>query len=253
MISEALYAKINKVCEGQWGTYEPPSKACAELLEDPVRPCLSVAGDTYDMGGGYFLYDTCDPDLLALDPTTHRPRVSSDNGPDNGQDEMEVSPQPKPGYPTNSGQYACGQERGGQAWLNVEAVREAIHVHTEKQSGRPFHWSTGLNYTLTAYSLLDTYKKILLPAFRVMQFSGDADPCVPYVGTQRWITGLGYDTLAPWRPWKVNGQVAGYVETFDTGTNFSFATVRDAGHMMPRYKPMQALHLMRQYLANQPL
>ena len=52
---------------------------------------------------------------------------------------------------------------------------------------------------------------------------------------------------------KVNGQVAGYVETFDTGTNFSFATVRDAGHMMPRYKPMQALHLIRRYLANQPL
>ena len=206
MISEALYAKINKVCEGQWGTYEAPSKECATLLEDPVRPCLSVAGDTYKMGGGYFLYDTCDPDLLAIDPLTHHPRVQAINSTQSGHSNtlgVEVPPSPKPEYPANSGQYACGQERGGQVWLNIEAVREAIHVKTAKQSGRAFHWSTGLNYTLTAYSLLDTYKKILLPAFRVMQFSGDADPCVPYVGTQRWITGLGYDTLAPWRPWRV--------------------------------------------------
>ena len=35
--------------------------------------CLSHAGDTYDMGGGYYLYDTCGNDLLALDPRTNFP------------------------------------------------------------------------------------------------------------------------------------------------------------------------------------
>ena len=29
---------------------------------------MSHAGDTYDMGGGYYLYDTCGNDLLALGP-----------------------------------------------------------------------------------------------------------------------------------------------------------------------------------------
>jgi hypothetical protein len=38
MISEDLYAQINQVCAGQWGTYEAPSAECATLLEDPVRP-----------------------------------------------------------------------------------------------------------------------------------------------------------------------------------------------------------------------
>ena len=77
MISEALYAEINEACVGEWGTYDAPRSAkCATLLEDPVRPVLHEAGDTYQMGGGYFLYDTCPPDDLvtAIDPQTHRPR-----------------------------------------------------------------------------------------------------------------------------------------------------------------------------------
>lgn len=68
MISEQLYAQINEACKGQWGKYEAPTEPCKSLLEDPVRPCLSHAGDTYDMGGGYYLYDTCGNDLLALGP-----------------------------------------------------------------------------------------------------------------------------------------------------------------------------------------
>jgi hypothetical protein len=34
------------------GMEAPPPTECARLLEDPVRPCKSVAGDTYAMGGG---------------------------------------------------------------------------------------------------------------------------------------------------------------------------------------------------------
>ena len=76
-------------------------------------------------------------------------------------------------------------------WLNREDVRAAIHVQTKKESGRDFHWSTGLNYTKDAHSLLKEYKETILPRYRVWQFSGDADPCVPYIGTQRWIESLG--------------------------------------------------------------
>lgn len=59
MISEDLYAKIGEACKSWWMDGEPfpstngPSKEgppegseCRQLLEDPVRPCLSVAGDT---------------------------------------------------------------------------------------------------------------------------------------------------------------------------------------------------------------
>ena len=46
----ALYARVNEACQGQWGTYSAPSQECQALLEDPVRPCLKEAGDTYENG-----------------------------------------------------------------------------------------------------------------------------------------------------------------------------------------------------------
>jgi carboxypeptidase C (cathepsin A) len=35
--------------------------------------------------------------------------------------------------------------------------------------------------------------------------------------------------------------------------NFTFVTVRDAGHMVPRYKPTQALFMLKHFLANELL
>ena len=40
--------------------------------------------------------------------------------------------------------------------------------------------------------------------------------------------------------------VSGYASTF--APNFTFATVRDAGHMSPRYKPKEVLFLIDRWL-----
>ena len=277
MISEALYAEINKECAGQWGTYAAPSKACADLLEDPVRPCKSKAGDTYQMGGGYFLYDTCGDDLMSLSDeqrvafgedgngtttttTTHiaPPRTIKDAAHLN---ELLARSARRGGAAAatcgaNSGEYMCGQEAATQFYLNLEAVRSAIHVQTKAESGREFHFSTGLNYTFTDYSLLELYRTKLIPHYRIMQYSGDADPCVPYVGTQRWIASLNMTPVKGmgWRPWNSDGArdayVSGYTQTLGDN-NFTFTTIRDAGHMSPRYKPKETLHMMRQWIKNE--
>ena len=247
MLSEDYYDEINEKCKDFFpGTYEPPiSKACRDILEDPIRPCKSVAGDTYDMGGGYFLYDTCNRDLMALDKAQNVPL--SQLGKSYDIQELSDASAGKKWYP-NSGQYACGQERNSQAWLNLNAVQKAIHVEITD-----FAFSTGLNYTYTAHSLLDDYKKRLLPAYRVLQFTGDADPCVPYVGTERWIDSLELATKSPWRPWTAakGQQIAGYVRTYtvpNASHTFSFATIRDAGHMASRYKGRESLHMIQQFL-----
>jgi hypothetical protein len=74
------------------------------------------------------------------------------------------------------------------------------------------------------------YASTLLKNFRVLQFSGDADPCVPYVGTQRWINSLNFTIATPWKPWSVTGRgVAGYSTVYDVPDathKFTFATVR---------------------------
>ena len=208
---------------------------------------MAYAGDVYTMGGGYYLYDTCGSDLLAR----------GDDDVNGRFDVVERRP--------NSGEYYCGSERASQSWLNLDAVREAIHVQSQHASGRAFSFSTQLNYSFTAHTLLPLYNQTLIHHYRILQYSGDADPCVPYIGTERWIESLNLPVSAPWRPWTVDDRVAGYVRVYDAASReqeegeqeqnntFTFATVRDAGHMVPRYKPNEALHLFRHFLNNLPL
>jgi len=247
MISDDKYEKINAACNGQWETYEPPtSPTCVMLLEDPIRPVMSEAGDTYSMGGGYFLYDTCREADGKINKSSHMrdavvPSLESiKRRLENGLDEIP-----------NAGEYYCGQESSSLIYLNTPSVQKALHVKPTK-----FSFSTPLDYKFTAYSLLDLYRNILIPELQILQYSGDADPCVPYVGTQRWVRDMNLKTKKSWSPWiepSRPNQPAGYLQIFDTSqgseTIFAFATVRDAGHMVPRAKPREALHLIRQFLS----
>jgi serine carboxypeptidase-like clade I len=283
MINESLYNDINEACSGEWNTFEPPSSPrCRELLEDPIRPVMSSAGDTYEMGGGYYLYDTCDPDLLALDPVTNVPRQllqekdymiqESKKLIGGKQKEIEiiqttsrdVEAATHPEFYNNAGTYACGQEKNSLVWLNLDAVRQAIHVPTKAENGRTFGFSTALpGYNFTAHSLLDLYNSTLIGQLTIMQYSGEADPCVPYIGTERWIQSLQMNVIEPWSPWKSGNYFAGYKTRYqgkeehhlfknnkniDTSHFFDFVTVRNAGHMVPRYKPEASLLMMKNFL-----
>lgn len=271
MLPEAKKREIDAVCASWYqtappGPQVPPPDACAALLEDAVRPVKSIAGDTYQMGGGYFLYDSCGRDLLALDAETHAPnRAATPQRPTaavaNAAFERWVE-QPGPAgsarlrdaYPNSAGEYACGQENAAATWLNLPTVQEALHVRLVGKSS--FSFSTSLHYSFTEWSLLEAYKSNLTQHLRIMQFSGDADPCVPYVGTERWIESLQMPVSAQWRPWSAPSTmpVSGYVTVYDTpGGGFTFATMRDAGHMVPRYKPKEARYMISRWLKGEKL
>ncbi|KAJ1457876.1 peptidase S10, serine carboxypeptidase [Pelagophyceae sp. CCMP2097] len=239
MIPPAKKQEVDEAC-GDWyvreppGPQGPPPDECARLLEDKVRPLKSIAGDTYDMGGGYFLYDSCGADLLHAD--------------DSGVLQARAAKVPTE-FAETAGEYACGQENAATLWLNLPAVQAALHVRLVGK--REFALSTRLDYDFTMPSLLAAYNDTLVRELRILQFSGDADPCVPYVGTARWIESLRMPVVKAWRPWTAPQTMAvtGYVTTYDTpGGGFTFATVRDAGHMVPRYKPKQAKHMMQRWL-----
>ncbi|CAK0878556.1 unnamed protein product [Prorocentrum cordatum] len=113
--------------------------------------------------------------------------------------------------------------------------------------GKPrFDFHTALQYNFSAFSLLEAYRERLAPRLHILQYSN---------GTQRWIESLGLPVLEPWRPWALpgGGPPAGYRVRYDAGgpegtSSFTYATLRDAGHMAPRYKPREALHMIRQFL-----
>jgi serine carboxypeptidase-like clade 2 len=61
-------------------------------------------------------------------------------------------------------------------------------------------------------------------------YSGDTDGAVTTYGSKQWIKDLNWAVKEPWRPWKTNEQVSGYVEKFD---GLDFVTIKGVGHMAP--------------------
>lgn len=135
-----------------------------------------------------------------------------------------------------------------EAYLNDPTVQAAIHVTAAGQSA----WSicTSIPYNGNIDSLLPLYPT-LISRYRTLIYNGDVDCCVPWSDNQMWTSSLGYAVADPWRPWKVNGQVAGYVTVYSEN-NFTFLTVKGAGHMVPQYKPVQAFAMFQRFLSNSP-
>ena len=132
-------------------------------------------------------------------------------------------------------------------YLNTPEVRDAIHVIG---LDRLPQWSVcvGLNYTSNIPSLYPEPYLTLIQNFRVLIFNGDHDACVPVNDNELWTAALGLAEEQPWHPWLLGDQVAGY--TIKYNANFSFATVKGAGHMVPQYKPVQAYQMFVRFLSN---
>ena len=149
------------------------------------------------------------------------------------------------------------------AYLNRDVTRTAIHVRSNHEEELAYGPGGGGGWGLCGMrgaqydrdetaSLLPLYPS-LVAKLRVLIFSGDNDACVPYIGSQAWTSELaesnGWDTAQPWHPWLVDKQVGGYVTvyTHTTGHDFTFATVYNAGHMVPEDKPKEALALFKRF------
>ena len=87
---------------------------------------------------------------------------------------------------------------------------------------------------------------------------------MPYKGNEEWITGLESQGLLveseAWRPWYVGtgenkGIPAGYATNYTvagSSNDFSFVTIRLAGHMVPTFQPAASLAFFTRFIAGQP-
>lgn len=144
----------------------------------------------------------------------------------------------------------CINVSAPQQYMQRPDVQRALGVSPKSQK---FEWtacSAHLNYTQYAISVLPIYAK-LWRSMRVLVYSGDVDSCVPYLGTEACMDALGLPVVEPWRAWIVDGQVAGYVKVLGGragGPSLTYATVKEAGHMVPTYKPDEALALFLSFI-----
>ena len=112
----------------------------------------------------------------------------------------------------------------------------------------------------------------------LLLYSGDADSCVPHVGTDEWVHELGFPVAEPWRPWlslangsgpigtngtshiyepdgrSAEAQRVGYVTSFGgAAVRLLFATVNGAGHEVPMYKPVASYAMLSRFIAGRAL
>eukprot|EP00271_Cylindrocystis_brebissonii_P007439 TRINITY_DN20990_c0_g1_i1.p1 TRINITY_DN20990_c0_g1~~TRINITY_DN20990_c0_g1_i1.p1 ORF type:complete len:516 (-),score=24.40 TRINITY_DN20990_c0_g1_i1:761-2308(-) len=134
-------------------------------------------------------------------------------------------------------------------YLNRLAVQKAIHAVNGTFIKPWTQCNSTIDYTTDVLTVLPTVKALIKSSgLRVWYYSGDADSVVPFDGTARWIDSLNMTTVDGYRPWiDPTGQVGGRVVTY---ANFTWATVRGAGHEVPKSKPIQAFAFFKAFLTN---
>lgn len=148
--------------------------------------------------------------------------------------------------------YPCGGGPAMDVWVNQSAVRKALHVPLDAHF-YSFDNAEGFVYRSTEKSVMPFYRHLALETdVRVLIYNGDTDPGLNTIVAQNWTNALGLATRAKWRPWTVDGRqrVGGYVTEFEG--DFSFLTIRGAGHMVPEYKPEASFEFLQRWLRNEP-
>mmetsp|Transcript_53455 Transcript_53455/g.106383 ORF Transcript_53455/g.106383 Transcript_53455/m.106383 type:complete len:480 (-) Transcript_53455:181-1620(-) len=143
-------------------------------------------------------------------------------------------------------------------YLNRADVQAAIHTKPGT------NWQMCSDEVGNVYNVTDVntnmvpvWKELVdMGDLNIMILSGDDDSVCATLGTQQFIWDMGYmpKQSVNWLPWKVGGQVAGFLTEFDTPSHnnqgkFTFATVHSAGHMVPATQPARSLFLLNTFLS----
>jgi carboxypeptidase C (cathepsin A) len=202
--------------------------------------CDAAVGKAHDEIGNINVYNIYGKCIMAMD--------------DDNKTELQHLRAPATGLLAKSklggglgGPNGCIDAGAATQYLKLPAVKAAIHVTA---AAKDWHICGGIDYTSDFGSLLPYYKSTLIPKIRVLIFNGDVDCCVPYKGNEWWTSSLGLKVEQPWRAWSLDKQVAGYVTTYEQ--NFNFVTVKGAGHMVPQFRPPQALAMFTRMLKDLP-
>ncbi|KLO15312.1 alpha/beta-hydrolase [Schizopora paradoxa] len=145
-----------------------------------------------------------------------------------------------------------------QIFLNQDWVREEIGVDSSVGN---FTWSSSsVNSGFWAsgdplYQNSHYVAELLERGVRVLIYAGTNDWIANWVGNERWTLEMwwsgqeGY-VSKPLIDWSVEGKVAGKVRSYG---NLTFATIYDAGHLVPRDKPVEALAMINRWLNEEEL
>ncbi|KAL6209966.1 hypothetical protein ACLB2K_020904 [Fragaria x ananassa] len=134
-------------------------------------------------------------------------------------------------------------------WANDDGVQNALNI----REGSLLDWkrcNKSLSYTKDVESVIEYHKYLSTKGLQVLIFNGDHDLTVPNTGTEQWIRDLDFPVVNDWRPWLVDGQIAGYTIKYSSnGYRLTYATVKGAGHSAPEYKRRECYVMFDRYIS----
>ena len=247
LISDKLFAAIMQDCN-----FSAPSLVCDALLADAELQTLGV--DIYD------LYNECPDPATPLGARLRAPvgkhsmlgrrrarlHASASASAAAAAAATAVAPSATTAGSIDPDPECFGSGPTIEAWANQPAVKAALHV----APGIDFALCSN-NFTFNYNGDMDDERKVVYPTlvlqagYRVVVYNGEADLCVPFTDNEWWTSSMGYAEVDAWGPWFVDGAHGSFLGGYrvNYAHNFTFATVRGAGHMVPATRGEAALEL----------
>ncbi|OAY84504.1 Serine carboxypeptidase-like 6, partial [Ananas comosus] len=231
LISDELYESAKESCGGKYTA--PRNAQCWNYLQ-AVYEC------TKGINGGHILEPNCE--FASPHPFTvsakRRKMLAKQS------EELSLLTSSIPTYCRTYGYLLS------KYWADNDTVRAALGIH----KGTVPSWKRcnfDLPYTKDIWSAVVYHLKVTTKGYRALVYSGDHDFVIPFLGTQAWIRSLNFSVVDEWRPWSVDGQVAGFTRSYSN--NLTFATVKGAGHTAPEYKRKESLSMLERWLSGVPV
>ncbi|XP_015893490.2 serine carboxypeptidase-like 18 isoform X2 [Ziziphus jujuba] len=110
------------------------------------------------------------------------------------------------------------------------------------------------SYIYDVESAIGYHKYLTDTRIKVLIYTGDHDMRVTHISTEEWIKSLNLTIDDDWRAWYINGQIAGYTETYKKSKySLTYATVKGAGHSPTEYKKAECYGMFERWINNYPL
>ncbi|XP_022772924.1 serine carboxypeptidase-like 7 [Durio zibethinus] len=236
LISDELYESLKRNCEEDYQNLDPSNEECRKDIQY-FSMCIS------GIQTGQILEPICG--FASPKPQEIGTRRYLDEHHDQKPLDDEQDPPPLPTVGCRSYSYLLSYY-----WANDDNVRKALHIRNGS-IGQWLRCNLGLPYNIDVLSSFQYHANLSARGYRALIYSGDHDLLVPFLSTQAWIRSLNYTIVDDWRPWILQGQVAGYTRTYSN--RMTFATVKGGGHTAPEYKPAECLAMFQRWISEQPL
>jgi carboxypeptidase C (cathepsin A) len=129
-------------------------------------------------------------------------------------------------------------------------VRRALNIPDHVQAWQECNDDINENYAYQYEGSFWIYKVLKQYGYKILFYSGDTDGAVPTYGTRRWITQLNWPVKKPWTPWYTDGQVSGFIISYE---GLDFSTIHGTGHMAPQWKRKEVTKLIMSWVHNEPI